>query len=129
MSKIKDTQTAKVGLSGMFGGPTSTPTPGLSLEEKPLSTKEEIEGTLEEETLQALQEEKERRQYLKAGRPPGSKKGSPKKTPDYVRMTFLITPEKQDKLREIALRKGLFLKELLDQAIEKVIQEYEEERV
>ena len=42
MSKIKDTQSAKIGLSGMFGTP-STQTGGLSpLEDRPLSTREEM---------------------------------------------------------------------------------------
>jgi hypothetical protein len=127
MSKIKDVQTAKVGLSGLLGTSTPTQTGGLSpLEERPLSTKEEIEETLGEETLEALREETKRRQYLKAGRPLGSKKGTDKKTPDSIRMTFLITPEKQDKLREIALQKGLFIKEVLDRGIDLVIREYEE---
>lgn len=124
MSKIQDVQTAKVGLSGLFGN-TSHPG-GLSpLEDTPLNTREEIEETLGEETKEALQKEIQRRQYLKAGRPP---KGTPK-SPDYIRMTFLVSPEKQDKLREIALRKGLFIKEVLDRGIDLVISEYEKEGV
>ncbi len=129
MSKIKDVQTAKVGLSGLLGTstPTQTQTGGLSpLEDRPLSTKEEIEETLGEETREALREETKRRQYLKAGRPLGSKKGTEKKTPDSIRMTFLVSPEKQEKLREIALQRGLFIKEVLDHAIDLVIKEYEE---
>ena len=39
-------------------------------------------------------------------------------------MTFLISPEKQERLREIALRKGLFLKEVLDRGIDLVLEEY-----
>lgn len=129
MSKIKDVQTAKVGLSGLFGT-TSTQTGGLSpLEDKPLSTKEEIEETLGEETKEALQAEIRRRQYLKSGRPPGSKKGTERKTPETIPMTFRITPEKQNRLREIALQKGLFISELLDRGIDLVIAEYEEGRV
>ena len=129
MSKIKDTAKAKGGLSLMFGDSTPTPDGGLSLEEKQLSTKEEIEETLDKETREALQEERDRRQYLKAGRPPGSKKGTEKKTPDSVRMTFLISPEKQERLREIALRRGLFIKEVLDRGIDLVIEEFEKEGV
>jgi len=118
MTKIKDVQTAKVGLSGMFGN-----TSGLSpLEDKPLSTKEEIEETLDEETREALRNELQRRQYLKAGRPP---KGSTPKSTESVRMTFLITPEKQDKLREISLQRGLFIREVLDRGIDLVIEKYE----
>ena len=124
MSKIKDTQSAKIGLSGMFGTP-STQTGGLSPpEDRPLSTREEIEETMGEETREALQREIQRRQYLKAGRPP---RGSKPKSPEYVRMTFLISPEKQERLREIALRKGLFLKEVLDRGIDLVLEEYERE--
>ena len=136
MSKIKDVQTAKIGLSGLLGStsPTQTATApdtgGLSpLEDTPLLTKEEVESTLGEETRQALQREIQRRQYLKAGRPPGRKKGTEKKTPDSVRMTFLISPEKQERLREIALRRGLFIKEVLDRGIDLVIEEFEKEGV
>ena len=108
----------------MFGDSTPTPDGGLSLEEKQLSTKEEIEETLDKETREALQEERDRRQYLKAGRPP---KGSSPKSPEYVRMTFIISAEKQERLREIALRKGLFLKEVLDRGIDLVLEEYAKE--
>ena len=126
MSKIKDTQSAKIGLSGMFG--TASQTGGLSpLEDTPLSTKEEIEETLGEETKEALQAEIQRRQYLKAGRPPGTKKGTERKSPDTIPMTFRISPEKQTKLREIALQKGLFISEVLDQGIDLVIAEFEKE--
>ena len=131
MSKIKNVQTAKIGLSGLLGStsPTQTATApdtgGLSpLEDTPLLTKEEVESTLGEETRQALQREIQRRQYLKAGRPP---KGSSPKSPEYVRMTFIISAEKQERLREIALRKGLFLKEVLDRGIDLVLEEYAKE--
>ena len=128
MSKIKDVGKAKIGLSGLLGNPTSTAPEtagGLSpLEDTPLRSKEEIESTLGEETREALQREIQRRQYLKAGRPP---KGSKPKSPEYVRMTFLISPEKQERLREIALRKGLFLKEILDRGIDLVLEEYARE--
>ena len=128
MSKIKNVQTAKIGLSGLLGNsPTPAPdtTGGLSpLEDTPLRSREEVESTLEEETREALQREIQRRQYLKAGRPP---KGSSPKSPEYVRMTFLISPEKQERLREIALRKGLFLKEVLDRGIDLVLEEYARE--
>ena len=40
-------------------------------------------------------------------------------------MTFLISPEKQSRLREIALKEGLFIKEILDRGIDLVIAEYE----
>lgn len=105
----------------MFGSPSVDITP---LEDKPLSTKEEIEGNLDPETREALQREITRRQYLKAGRPPG---GSKPKTPDSVRMTFLVSPEKQERLREIALRRGMFIREILDRGIDLVIEEYEKE--
>lgn len=131
MSKIKDVQTAKVGLSGLFGGLSTSPsqTGGLSpLEDRPLTTKEEIEETVSQETREALlKEEIRRRQYLKSGRPPGTTKGTERKTPGTVPMTFRITPEKQETLREIALRKGLFISEVLDKAIDLVIEEYKEE--
>ena len=125
MSKIKDVNTAKEGLSGLFGRPVQTPdqTPGLPKIEDREVSREEIIETLSPETKEALQREVQRRQYLKAGRPP---KGSTEKTGDYVRMTFLISPEKQTRLREIALREGKFIKEILDRGIDLVISEYEE---
>lgn len=127
MSKIKDTQSAKIGLSGMFKTPT-TQTGGLSpLEDRPLSTREEIEETMGEETREALQAEIRRRQYLKSGRPPGTTKGKGRKSPDTIPMTFRISPEKQERLRDIALRKGLFISEILDRGIDLVIAEYEKE--
>ena len=42
-------------------------------------------------------------------------------------MTFRISPEKQERLRDIALRKGLFISEILDRGIDLVIAEYEKE--
>ena len=127
MSKIKDTQSAKIGLSGMFGTP-STQTGGLSpLEDRPLSTREEIEETMGEETREALQAEIRRRQYLKSGRPPGTTKGTERKSPESVPMTFRVSQEKQTRLREIALQKGLFISEILDRAIDLVIAEYGKE--
>lgn len=127
MSKIKDTQSAKIGLSGMFGTP-STQTGGLSpLEDRPLSTREEIEESMGEETREALQAEIRRRQYLKSGRPPGTTKGKERKSPESVPMTFRVSQEKQIRLRDIALQKGLFISEILDRAIDLVIAEYEKE--
>lgn len=127
MSNIKDDKSAKVGLSGLFGSPRTPDgerTGGLSpLEDRKVSQEEMID-TLSEETKTALQRERQRRQYLKAGRPP---KGSDPKTPEYVRMTFLIDPAKQERLREIALREGLFIKEVLDKGIDLVISQYEKE--
>lgn len=125
MSQIKDDKTAKVGLSGLFGSRSTTEvrTGGtdLSLSKKELS-KEELVETLSPETREALQKEVQRRQYLKAGRPP---KGADTQTGGYTRMTFLISPEKQERLRDIALREGLFIKEILARGIDLVIAEYE----
>lgn len=125
MSKIKDVETAKVGLSGLFGSPT--PTGDTTPVDRPLTTKEEIVESLSPETREALQEEIHRRHHLKSGRPPGSKKGTDKKTPDTIPMTFRITPEKQTLLREIALRRGLLISELLWRGIDLVIEEYRRE--
>ena len=124
MSKIKDVQTAKVGLSGLFGGTTpTTPTPEVSVEETPLSSKEEVEESLGEETLEALRKEVQRRKYLSSGRPPGSTKGTPHKNPDTIPMTFRITPEKQERLREYALRRGLLIREVIEKGIDLLLQE------
>ena len=121
MSKIKDVQTAKVGLSGLFGNPS--PSPEAKIEETPLSSPEEVESSLGEETLEALRQEKKRRQYLSSGRPPGSTKGTPHKDPDSVPMTFRISPEKQERLREYALRKGLLIREVIEKGIDLVLEE------
>lgn len=126
MSRIKDEQNAKGGLSALFG--TTEHAGELQpLEDRPLASKEEIEGTLEERTREALRQALERRQYLKAGRPP---KGCGAKQPGYTRMTFIVSPEKQERLREIALREGLFLRELLEEGIDMIIAKYgKEERI
>ena len=76
---------------------------------------------------EAPQAEIRRRQYLKSGRPPGTTKGKGRKSPDTIPMTFRISPEKQERLRDIALRKGLFISEILDRAIDLVTAEYEKE--
>lgn len=128
MSKIKDENIAKVGLSGLFGTgkpqPTRpTPEEGLtSTQETNLSTEELLDTLKDDETKQALLNEVKRRQYLKAGRP---FKGEDRETGKYVRMTFLISPEKQERLREIALQEGLFIKEVLERGIDMVIAEYD----
>ena len=100
MSQIKDDKSAKVGLSGLFGtrtNPETTTAPKTT----PETTREEILQTLSPETREELQKEVQRRQYLKAGRPP---KSEGRKKADYTRMTFIVSPEKQTRLREIALR-------------------------
>lgn len=128
MSKIKDENIAKVGLSGLFGTgkpqPTRpTPEEGLtSTKEIDLSPEELLDTLKDDETKQALLNEVKRRQYLKAGRP---FKGEDRETGKYVRMTFLISPEKQERLREIALQEGLFIKEVLERGIDMVIAEYD----
>ena len=128
MSKIKDENIAKVGLSGLFGTgkpqPTRpTPEEGLtSTKETDLSPEELLETLKDDETKQALLNEVKRRQYLKDGRP---FKGEDRETGKYVRMTFLISPEKQERLREIALKEGLFIKEVLERGIDMVIAEYD----
>lgn len=119
MSKIKDVSVVKMGISGMF---KKEETPETSPVIQDNLTKEELIETLSDETKEELKKEIQRRQYLKAGRPP---KGSSPKNGDYVRMTFLISPEKQEKLREIALQEGLFIKEVLERGIDMIIAEYE----
>ena len=44
-------------------------------------------------------------------------------------MTFRVDPEKQETLREIALRKGLFISEVLDRGIDLLIEECKKEGV
>jgi len=128
MSNIKNDQTAKIGLSGLFGThtpqETSTPAGGLQKIEDSPKTKEEIINSLSDETKTALQREVQRRQYLKAGRPP---KGSEKKVGGTIPMTFRITPEKQERLRKVALQEGLFIGEVLDRSIDLYLEKYEKE--
>lgn len=126
MSNIKSDKTAKIGLSGLFEKHTlpesNTTTEGLQKIEDTPKTKEEIIGSLSEETQEALKKEVQRRQYLKAGRPP---KGSDKKTGGTVPMTFRITPEKQERLRRVALQEGLFIGEVLDRSIDLYLEKFE----
>ena len=123
MSKIKDVQTAKVGLSGLFGN--TSPSPEAKIEDTPLSSPEEVESSLGEETLEALRKEVQRRKHLTSGRPPGSTKGTPHKNPDTIPMTFRITPEKQERLRDYALRRGLLIREVIERGIDLVLKEEE----
>lgn len=126
MSNIKNDQSAKIGLSGLFGShplpETTTQTGGLQKIEDTPKTTEEIRETLSDETREALQREVQRRQYLKAGRPP---KGSDKKVGGTIPMTFRITPEKQERLRRVALQEGLFIGEVLDRSIDLYLEKYE----
>lgn len=129
MSNIKNTQTAKTGLSALFGSPIKPETAvqtegGLQRIEDTPKTKEEIIDSLSDETKEALQKEIQRRQYLKAGRPP---KGSDKKVGGTIPMTFRITPEKQERLRRVALQEGLFIGEVLDRSIDLYLAKYEKE--
>lgn len=121
MSKIKDEKTAKIGISGMFGG-GSTETREVQMEERVLSTQKEVEESLGEETLEALRKEAQRRQRLTSGRPPGSTKGTPHKDPETVPMTFRITPEKQKEIREYALRNKLLIREVIEMGIDMVLE-------
>lgn len=113
MSQIKNDKDIKVGLSGLIG----TRTAPQAKEQTP----EEILDSMSPETREALIQEKQRRQYLKAGRPP---KGESKEK-KYIRKTLLVSPEKYETLIEIALREKLFLKELVDHALDVVIAEHE----
>lgn len=126
MTKILNEKEAKGGLSLLFGGSPKVEeeenTSTIKRVDKTLS-KEELLETFSPELKEKLENEIKRRKYLKAGRPP---KGEEKQEKEFIRMTFLIKPDKQKKLREIALREGLFMRELLDSAIDVIIKEYEE---
>lgn len=125
MSNIKNDKTAKIGLSGLFEKNTlseSNTTEGLPKIEDTPKTKEEIIDSLSEETQEALKKEVQRRQYLKAGRPP---KGSTRKNGGTIPMTFRITPEKQERLRRVALQGGLFIGEVLDRSIDLYLEKFE----
>ena len=126
MSKIINEQTAKGGLNSLFG---TTPTPAqqeperaASLERKTLN-KQEVTETLDDETRELLRAQLERRMRLKGGRPP---KGRGKEK-DYTRMTFIVSKEKQERLRQISERECLFLREILDEAIDLVLAKHEKE--
>lgn len=129
MSNIKNEQSAKGGLSSLFGGTpsnqiqTESQTKAPEVEVKELNREELIE-TLSDESKELLKQEIKRRQYLKSGRPP---KGKEKESEDSIPMTFRISPEKQEKLRNIALQRGLFIREILDKAIDLVIEDFEKE--
>ena len=107
----------------MFGKPSPRPEIEIEIEETPLSGPEEVEETLGDETLEALRKEMYRRKYRSSGRPPGSTKGTPHKNPESVPMTFRISPEKQERLREYAIRKGLLIREVVERGIDLVLEE------
>lgn len=123
MSKITDEKTAKGGLNSLFGtAPVQQEPKTATLERKSLE-KEELEKTLDEETRGLLRERLERRKLLKCGRPP---KGT-ETAKDYTRMTFLVSIEKQERLREVSEKECLFIREILDKAIDLVLEKYEKE--
>lgn len=123
MSQIKNEETARLGLSGLFGTATPQPQPQPKGDQK--LTKEELVETLSVDTRAELEKEVQRRHYLKVGRPP---MGAGKKSASSVPMTFRITPEKQAQLREVALLEGKFIGEIMSDAIDLYIAKFEEGR-
>lgn len=115
MTQIKDSSIAKKSLLDVLG---TDPIP-VKTEDKA----SQLSSTIgDPELRKQLQEQRERRQYMGCGRP---KSGTAPKEREYIRRTYLVNREKADKLEEIALKETLFLKEILDHAIDLVLEEYE----
>lgn len=109
-----------LGFEGSFGtynlGLVATEKSGLSREELEEEISDsETRSLLEKRRLQARQEGR------KAGRPKGE--NSEKET----RMTFIVDKRQLSKMKQIAYDEGVFIKEILFEALEMYIKKYERE--
>lgn len=134
MSKTLDSNSAiaRKGLSNLIGGKTLPPQPKQEIEkdsreteEDPISSgSEEILDSFEDkETIEELKRRRDRRQYKTAGRPRKYDKRTPKEK-NYIRRTYMVNEKKTEVLEEIALKETLFLKEIIERAMDLVIDEY-----
>ena len=121
MSKIKNEKTAKE----LFGYNNSFGTYDLSFvaeEKKDLNEEELTEALSDEETKTAVRELRKRKiANQQAGRVRPRNENSDKET----RMTFVVNIEQLEKIREIGYQERLFTKEILFQALERYLSDYE----
>lgn len=116
------------GLSTLLGRQEN---PTEQTEQEQTSRAEELRATLKDETLkEALQNEEQLREALRdkrfaGGRP---KKGvtNISKTKGYGRTCIVANIEKMDKIREIAFRETLTIKEIFEAMMANLIKTYEE---
>lgn len=99
----------KGGLSALFGG-----TQGEA---------ENLASTLQDEELK--QTLSERGGVVKRGRPRKIHDEEGKRTDGYSRTTFILPDSKMEKVREIAFREHITLKETLEYALDLAIAKYE----
>lgn len=119
MSKIKSEKDVKelFGYNNSFGRADLTQ---IAKEVKGLSQDELIDSLSDDESKTALLKRKVKRQQDGRGRP--KNENSDKET----RMTFVVNKEQLEKIREIGYRNTLFVKEILFEALDRFIKDYEE---
>lgn len=122
----------KGGLNSLFGG--SKPQPEeTSKGKEQTSPQMEVEPTTRQDETDLINsiEDEELRAKLRArrmegrGRPRKNHDKNGKRTDGYSRTSVIINEEKQAKIKEIAFRETLTMKEIFEYALDMVIEKYE----
>ena len=116
------------GLNALFGG--STPqnqtepeeTPRIQTEETTEQDETDLINSVESE---ALREALRKKRNEKRGRPRKGRDANGKSVDGYDRTSLIVNVEKWAKIKEIAFRETLTMKEILELALDMVIDKYE----
>lgn len=129
MAKKKE-EILRGGLNALFGGSSLQDT----TQEESKSPRMEVEPSTDQDETDLINsvEDEELRQALQARR--NRKRGRPRKnhnergelTNGYTRTSLILNIAKRDKIKEIAFRETLTMKEIFEVAMDKVIEAYEE---
>lgn len=130
MAKKKE-EILRGGLNALFGGSTLQDTTDQEESKTPTMEVEPTTDTDETDLINSVEDE-ELRQALQARR--NRKRGRPRKnhnergelTNGYTRTSLILNIAKRDKIKEIAFRETLTMKEIFEVAMDKVIEAYEE---
>ena len=125
----------KGGLSTLFGGSQTQPEKAASTDEAPTSTTPElkVEPTTaqdEEDLINSVEDEQLREALRKKrmegrGRPRTTHDKNGKRTDGYSRTSLILKDEKVAKIKEIAFRETLTMKEIFELALDDIIAKYE----
>lgn len=123
----------KGGLDSLFGG--SKPQPGQASTDEAKNSpeiKQEPTTKQDEEDLINSVEDEQLREALRAkrmdgrGRPRKNHYKNGKRTDGYSRTSLIVNDEKAAKIKEIAFRETLTMKEIFELALDMVIEKYEQ---
>lgn len=123
----------KGGLDSLFGG--SKPQPGQASTDEAKNSpeiKQEPTTKQDEEDLINSVEDEQLREALRAkrmdgrGRPRKNHDKNGKRTDGYSRTSLIVNDEKAAKIKEIAFRETLTMKEIFELALDMVIEKYEQ---